>query len=372
MPYYGMQRLFMAAGLSAGLIMSSLTGAALFTEQNVILPVNFVKFRKNAFKTIRFWLISFIGNCIGCAFMGLMFNLALAVRSHDVQERLSYILTYKLQHMDYGLWLVGNSFVRVLVYYFYPIRILGNTILGTGVIMGNMSRDVPGKVIAMFLGVVSFVATGVDHCVANIGFFSIGLFHQFFFGETLHVPRLNISNVILWNVVPTGLGNMIGSFVFVSITYSFIFSSNHVVKGLAKQNGEVKKEQKKRERFLSLQQTEMILSHRSSGVSNQGRFNFDSFTPKSPVFSDFGTPKFSTFDKQPKRPIKKFSEIPSLTVKVPKPKFEFSPKAKIFVNSLDVNESTTAESIMTHSNSIPLPEEIKVDPNELKKSHSNL
>ena len=42
--------------------MSSLTGSALFTEQNVILPVNYVKFRNNLFKTIRFWLISFIGN----------------------------------------------------------------------------------------------------------------------------------------------------------------------------------------------------------------------------------------------------------------------------------------------------------------------
>jgi hypothetical protein len=103
MPYYGIQRLFMAAGLSAGLIMSSLTGAALFTEQNVILPVNYIKFRKYLFKTIRFWLISFLGNCIGCAFMGLMFNLALAVRNKEVQSRLEYILNYKLQHIEYGV-----------------------------------------------------------------------------------------------------------------------------------------------------------------------------------------------------------------------------------------------------------------------------
>jgi hypothetical protein len=239
--------------------------------------------------------------------------------------------------------------------------------------MGNMSRDVPGKIIAMFVGVVSFVATGVDHCVANIGFFSVGLFHQFFFGETLHVPRLNISNVILWNIVPTGLGNMIGSFVFVSITFSFIFSSNHVVRGLAKQNGEVKKEEKKKERFLSLQQTEELMSHRSSDAS--GRFG--SYFPKSPVFSDFGSPKLGpigTFhaNKQPKRSIKKFSEIPSGSLTIPKTKFEMAPKrnTKINENSLDVNVSTKEEILLTHSNS--LPEEIKVESNDLKKSHSNL
>jgi formate/nitrite transporter FocA (FNT family) len=33
--------------------------------------------------------------------------------------------------------------------------------------MGNMSRDVPGKALAMFVGVVSFVATGVDHCILH-------------------------------------------------------------------------------------------------------------------------------------------------------------------------------------------------------------
>ena len=104
MPYYGLQRMLMAAGLCAGLVMSSLTGSALFTEQNVILPVNYVKFRKNLFKTIRFWLISFIGNCVGCAFMGLMFNAGLALRSTEVQKRLGYVLEYKLQHIDYGTY----------------------------------------------------------------------------------------------------------------------------------------------------------------------------------------------------------------------------------------------------------------------------
>ena len=50
-----------------------------------------------------------------------------------------------------------------------------------------------------------------------------------------------MSNAVLWNIIPTGIGNMIGSFIFVSVTYSFLFSSAHVVKKLAKQNGEVKK-----------------------------------------------------------------------------------------------------------------------------------
>eukprot|EP01080_Neovahlkampfia_damariscottae_P005885 gene5885-9713_t len=232
MPYYGIQRLLMAVGLCSGLIMSSLTGSALFTEQNVILPVNYVKFRRSLFKTIRFWLVSFIGNCAGCAFMGVMFNISLAVRSKEVQDRLSYVLEYKLHHMEYGR------------YGWWGILLSGNMILGTGVILSNMSKDVPGKVIAMFVGVVSFVATGVDHCVANIGFFSIGLIHQSFFSESLNVPTLTISNSVLWNIIPTGIGNMIGSFVFVSAAYSFLFSSDHVVKKLAKQNGEVKKEEK--------------------------------------------------------------------------------------------------------------------------------
>jgi len=119
-----------------------------------------------------------------------------------------------------------------------------------------MSRDVPGKVIAMFVGVVSFVATGVDHCMkkknflhfllgaANVGFFSIGIIHQVMFDEGLNVRNLNLSNAILWNIVPTGVGNIIGSFIFVSVTYSFIFSSKHVVAKLAKQNGVVSKPKK--------------------------------------------------------------------------------------------------------------------------------
>eukprot|EP01080_Neovahlkampfia_damariscottae_P008047 gene8047-12509_t len=228
MPYFGIARLLTAIGLCCGLIMSSLTGSALFTEQNVILPVNYVKFRRHLFKTIRFWLISFVFNSVGCAFMGLMFNAGLAVRSQEVQAQLGKILEFKLQHMDYG-----------------RIGWWGILLSGTGVILANMSRDVPGKVIAMLVAVISFVATGVDHCAANIGFFSIGIVHEYLFSEPLHVKNLSLSNAILWNIVPTAIGNIIGSFVFVSATYSFLFSSKHVVSKLAKQNGEAPAKPKK-------------------------------------------------------------------------------------------------------------------------------
>jgi formate transporter len=272
MPYLGVQAFLTAFGLCSGLVMSGLTGSALFTEQNVILPVNLVKFRKSVFKTMRFWIISFIGNCVGCAFMGFMFNLALCVRNNEIQQRLGSILNSKLQHMEFGTF----GWWGILL-----SGILGNTILGTGVIMGNMSRDVPGKVIAMFIGVVSFVATGTDHCMANIGFFSIGLFHEYFFeGENFNVPRLNISNVFLWNIVPTFIGNIVGSFVFVSAAYSFIFSSNHVVKGLEKQNGPVKKELPKKPRFLSLAQTEKLLTPNVSARNSVKSPNIRSGTKK--------------------------------------------------------------------------------------------
>jgi predicted membrane protein len=190
--------------------------------------------------------------------------------------------------------------------------------------------------------------------VANIGFFSVGLFHRYFFGEILNVPKLNISNVVLWNIVPTGLGNMLGSFVFVSITYSFIFSSNHIVKKLAQQNGEVKKEEKPKGRIgnisLSVPGTPFLASLDGS------RFASESNSPKFPTSLGKGLnqkTKSGRFDVRDSK-VKKFHEMHSnerqsstlklLNLKKKKEKMDeekdYSPKEKeyYFINTNAVDE----------------------------------
>ncbi|SHK08073.1 Formate/nitrite transporter [Shimia gijangensis] len=71
-----------------------------------------------------------------------------------------------------------------------------------------------GKIVPIFLVAALFVAGNLQHSPANMGYFSLSTAHG---GDPGRVYAF------LWNVIPTGIENILGSSLLVALPFWFAF-----------------------------------------------------------------------------------------------------------------------------------------------------
>ncbi|MHQ90715.1 formate transporter FocA, partial [Escherichia coli] len=93
-------------------------------------------------------------------------------------------------------------------------------------------RSLCDKIVAMILPITLFVASGFEHCIANLFVipFAIAIRHfaptsfwQLAHSSADNFPALTVSHFITANLLPVMLGNIIGGAVLVSICYRAIY-----------------------------------------------------------------------------------------------------------------------------------------------------
>lgn len=96
-----------------------------------------------------------------------------------------------------------------------------NWLVCLGVWMAIATGDVSGKILACFFPVMTFVALGLEHCVANMYFIPLGLFLKDLTGVATHA--LSWKAFLVGNAIPVTLGNMVGGGLFVGTLYFWIY-----------------------------------------------------------------------------------------------------------------------------------------------------
>lgn len=76
------------------------------------------------------------------------------------------------------------------------------------------AKEVAGKILALWLPVMCFVAFGMEHSVANMFFIPIAMF--------LGAP-IDMHQFLVTNLLPATLGNIVGGVVLVAVPYWFMF-----------------------------------------------------------------------------------------------------------------------------------------------------
>ena len=112
----------------------------------------------------------------------------------------------KIQFQDLG---VEGWFVVVVS------GILGNWLVGMAVFLATSARTVSGKILGVLFPIVTFVAIGVQHAPANMGYFSVGLIGG--------VSGVGWGEAIWWNIVPASLGNIIGGAILVALLFWYTY-----------------------------------------------------------------------------------------------------------------------------------------------------
>jgi formate/nitrite transporter FocA (FNT family) len=196
----GIARLFAAFGFVVGFSSVNFSGAALFTEINVMVPLvlvhNFHQYKAVCLKCLRFWAIAFICNGLGAILVASMMKGADVFASSADQENLHSIIHKKNAHIADG---ASGWFTVVLS------GMLGNWLVGLAAFFASKARTLPGKFVGIALPVTAFVTLGVQHSPANMGYMSLGMV----------LDMVDFKDAYLWNIIPAAVGNVIGAVVFV-------------------------------------------------------------------------------------------------------------------------------------------------------------
>jgi formate transporter len=205
----GPQRLLEGLGFSAGFFFVILSEAALFTEANVALPAALLRHGEGVRgrRVARFWALAWIGNLAGAFITGLAIHAAQRY-SPDVNNLLSEVVAKKMSYRDQG---GAEGWFRLIL-----SGMLANWLVGMAAFFSVMGRTLFGKYVPVFLAVTMFVAANFQHSPANMGYFSLIM-------PSGHGPGWDTA--LLWNVIPAGIGNIIGGSLLVVLPFWFALRS---------------------------------------------------------------------------------------------------------------------------------------------------
>ena len=215
----GLARLITGAVFSVGLMLVVIAGAELFTGNNLMLMS--VLDRRAAFgKMFYKWIIVFVANFIGSVFLAYLYYQTNLWKMGDMAVGLSAL---KIANVKVGL-----TFTEALTR-----GILCNWLVCLAVWMAIASREVVGKIFAIFFPIMAFVALGFEHSVANMYFVPLGLFLKasgLFVDPALNLSGLTWNAFFIKNLVPVTIGNVIGGALFVGLLYWTVYVKGSEVK----------------------------------------------------------------------------------------------------------------------------------------------
>mmetsp|Transcript_33256 Transcript_33256/g.105156 ORF Transcript_33256/g.105156 Transcript_33256/m.105156 type:complete len:274 (+) Transcript_33256:164-985(+) len=215
----------LSVGFSFGFFIVVSSGAALFTEVNVAVPVSMYFFRlshkkrisghekdvlfKHCLRCMRFWLTVWIGNITGAILVATFFKAGMVFSDQGYVDHLEDVLIGKMdKFIEKGALGWWSAFASAIA---------GNWLVGMAAFLSSSARSLLGKYIGVLPPVTLFVSLGLQHSPANMGYFMIALIND----ET----KYTWGEVFGWNLIPASLGNIIGGSMMVGCSFFYAFAA---------------------------------------------------------------------------------------------------------------------------------------------------
>ena len=197
---FGPARLLGGAAFSLGLILVVIAGAELFTGNNLIVMA-WASRKISTAALLRNWTLVFAANFVGALGTLAMVHLSgtLDLGAGEVATTAATISSAK-QNLG-----AVEAFFR---------GVLCNVLVCLAVWLCFASHTVSGKILCIIFPITAFVALGFEHCVANMYLIPAGMLAA---GEAIDW------SVLVENLVPVTLGNILGGSVFVALVYWLVY-----------------------------------------------------------------------------------------------------------------------------------------------------
>lgn len=167
---------------SIAVLLISLVGGELFTGNNLVMAFGAFDKKVSWKDAGKVWVVSYIGNFIGCLILSLFFVWAGASGTKD----------YFSGFMENKLSIpAGELFFRA---------VLCNFFVCLGVLCGIKLKSETAKFLMIVMCISGFIVSGFEHCIANMATFTVGF---------LLVPGLSLGAMLRSMLVVT-VGNIFG------------------------------------------------------------------------------------------------------------------------------------------------------------------
>ncbi|MEE8636884.1 MAG: formate/nitrite transporter family protein, partial [Dehalococcoidia bacterium] len=216
---FGLNSLIGGVVFCLGLILVVLAGAELFTGNSLVV-MGFIEGRVKARQLLKGWGIVYLGNFAGSLVMVLLVYYTAQWGFHDAMVGGKALL-------------IANSKVNMSFLEAFMRGILCNVLVCLAIWLAFSGRTTIDKILAVIFPITAFVASGFEHCVANMYFIPMGIAlrgqsdvlvaAQGMVGQPIMLGNLTIAGFLVKNLIPVTLGNMIGGSLLVGVIYWSVY-----------------------------------------------------------------------------------------------------------------------------------------------------
>lgn len=198
---------------SVGLILVILTGSELFTGNNLII-ITVLKKEENIIKLIKNLFFVFIGNLIGSIFYAYLIYIS---------------RIYQYNSYSWGIKAITIAYNKVNINFLegFSKGILCNILVCLAVIMAIGAKNYISKIFSIYFPIMTFVASGFEHSVANMYFIPVGIFIKNDLNLinliNIDLTKLNFLNFFVKNLIPVTLGNIVGGSILIGVLYYLVY-----------------------------------------------------------------------------------------------------------------------------------------------------
>lgn len=171
-------------------------GGDLFTGNNMTMAFGLYNKKVKLSSALRVWIMSYVGNFIGAFILGGLLVLS-GCSSGILTDYYAAIIPSKLELDPLTLFIRG---------------ILCNYLVCLAVFIGTRMKTESGKLVVMFCIITTFVIAGFEHCIANMGIFTVA---GFLLGG---LP----TQQVITNFVFVTLGNMVGGAILFALPIQLV------------------------------------------------------------------------------------------------------------------------------------------------------
>lgn len=190
-----------------GFCMLYLMGFDLLTGVFMLAPLALIDKRPGVTVAaiLRNWGLVFVGNFAGAftvaVMMAIIFTFGFTQAPDAVGQKIGVIGEGRtVGYASHGAAGMLTLFIR---------GVLCNWMVATGVVGAMISTSVSGKVVAMWMPIMLFFYMGFEHSIVNMFLFPSGL---------LLGGNFSVLDYLIWNEIPTVIGNLVGGLAFVGLT----------------------------------------------------------------------------------------------------------------------------------------------------------
>jgi formate/nitrite transporter len=182
-----------------GFVMIVLLGLELVTGNFALVPLGVMDGKIKMADVWFNWGLVFIGNLAGSILYAILFAKTLPAGAPLVKMLVSASEAKTIGYAKLGADGLLTGFVKA---------VLCNWMVTLGVVMSLTSQSTIGKIVAMWLPVLTFFAQGFEHSVVNMFVIPAGM---------ILGAGVSFADWWLWNQIPVTVGNIFGGFVFTGL-----------------------------------------------------------------------------------------------------------------------------------------------------------